>query len=257
MTFSALVDIPYDTGTVIFIVLFVLATTALSSVAGFGFGTVAVPILLLILPPQSTVAIVKVLGSGTGWIVLLSIWRHVRWRTIAQILPAAIVGLVIGGWVLKVSEPAVIQLFVGVLVLISAVSLIARPLLIERDSIWSTAVVGFLTGVMGNATGLLAPAVVVYFTGRQFPRDVFRATTLALFLVVEVFGLPTLALQGALAWDDVRFALLLVPVAIAGRLAGLWLVRYVSQRRFRRLTIALLFVMAATSIVTALRDLAG
>jgi uncharacterized membrane protein YfcA len=255
MTHPALLDLPYDTGTLTLIVGIVLSTTTLSAVAGFGFGTVAVPLFLLVVPPQATVVITKVLGSGTGWIVLLSIWRRIQWRTVLRILPAALVGLVVGGWVLTAADPAAIQLAVGILVLVSAVSLVVRPLLIERDAIWATSLVGFLTGVMGNATGLLAPALVVYFTGRRFDRDAFRATTLAMFLLVDLIGLPTLALQGAVDGADIRFALLLVPVAIAGRMLGLRLVRHVSQRQFRRLTIGLLFVMAATTIVTALGEL--
>ena len=255
MTLPELIDVPYDTRTLVLISIIVLGTTALSSIAGFGFGTVAVPMLLVLLPPSVVVVIVKVIGSGTAWIVLLSIWRYTQWRTILKIFPAALVGLLVGGYILKEADPAAIQLFVGLLVLISAMTMVVRPVLIERDSLWSTSLVGFLTGVMGNATGLLAPAVVVYFTGRQFPRDVFRATTLALFLVIEFFGLPTLALQGAVSWADARFALLLVPLAIVGRLIGLRLVRYVSQQLFRRMTTGLLFVMSVLTIGSALQDL--
>jgi uncharacterized membrane protein YfcA len=255
MTTPTLLDIPYDTGTVVLVVLIVVATTALSAIAGFGLGTVAVPLLLTILSPRSTVAVIKVLSTGTGWIVLLSVWRQTRWRTILKILPATFAGLLVGGWILKEADPALIRLIVGVLVAISAVSLVARPLLIEHDALWSTSLVGFLTGVMGNATGLLAPAVVVYFTGRRFPKDAFRATTLALFLLVELVGLPTLVLQGAISLDDVLFAATLLPAAVAGRLGGLWLARRVSAERFRSLVIALLFLIAATSIVTGLGGL--
>lgn len=255
MTFPALVDIPYDTRTLLLIAVIVVGTTALSAIAGFGFGTIAAPTLLFLLPPPAVVVIIKVTGTGTIWVVLLSIWRRIRWRTIVKILPAAFAGLLVGGYILKEADPAAIQLFAGVLVLISALTLIARPILIENDALWSTSLVGFLTGVMGNATGLLAPAVVVYFTGRQFPRDVFRATTLTLFLTIDMIGLPTLALQGAVSWGDMQFALLLMPLAIAGRMLGLRLAPFVPQRHFRNMTIGLLFVMAVLSIATAGRDL--
>jgi uncharacterized membrane protein YfcA len=257
MTTPTLLDIPYDTGTVVLVVLIVVATTALSAIAGFGLGTVAVPLLLTILSPRSTVAVIKVLSTGTGWIVLLSVWRQTRWRTILKILPATFAGLLVGGWILKEADPALIRLIVGVLVAISAVSLVARPLLIEHDALWSTSLVGFLTGVMGNATGLLAPAVVVYFTGRRFPRDAFRATTIALFLTADLVGLPTLVLQGTLTWSEVRFALLMLPFGVAGRLIGVRLVRYVSQRQFRRLVIGMLVVMGVATVVTATRELLG
>jgi uncharacterized protein len=255
LTLPGFIDVPYESSTVVVIALIVFTTTALSAIAGFGFGMVAVPMLLLVLPAPATVVVVKVVGTGTAWIVLVSIWRLIRWPTIARILPAALVGLVVGGYILTNVAPAVIQLVVGLLVLISALTLVARPMLIESDAIWSTSLVGFLTGVMGNATGLLAPAVVVYFTGRQFPKDVFRATTLALFLVIEAMGLPTLALQGAVALEDLRFALLLVPLAVGGRMTGLHLVRYVPPDRFRTVVIGLLFVMAATSIVGGARGI--
>lgn len=255
MTTILLIEGTYGLATILLVVAIVLGTTALSAVAGFGLGMVAVPMLLLLLPPPLVVAIIKIVGTGTVWIALISIWRDIRWRTIVQILPAAFVGLVVGGIILREANPAVIQLGVGVLVLISALTLIARPILIGRDSLWASSLVGFLTGILGNAAGLLAPAVVVYFTGRQFPRDVFRATTLMLFLIVELVGLPVLAVQGAVSATDLQLGLLLLPVAVAGRLIGVSLVRRVSQPAFRRLTILLLFGMAALSIVSAIRDL--
>ncbi|MDQ3523706.1 MAG: sulfite exporter TauE/SafE family protein [Chloroflexota bacterium] len=251
-----MIELPYDLTTILFIAVIILGTTALSVVAGFGLGMVAVPMLLLLLPPPLVVTIIKVVGTGTVWIALIAIWRYIQWRTIIRILPAAFAGLIVGGFILREANPAMIQLGVGVLVLISALTLIMRPILIERESLWATSLVGFLTGVMGNAAGLLAPAVVVYFTGRQFPKDVFRATTLMLFLIVELVGLPVLAVQGSVSMSDFQVALLLLPVAVAGRVLGVWLARRVSQPAFRRLTILLLFAMAALSIVSAVQDLA-
>lgn len=255
MTPALFIDLPYDTSTVLIIVVILLGATSLSVVAGFGLGTIAVPMLLVMLPPAAVVAIIKVASLGTGWIVLLSIWRYIQWRTIVRILPAAFAGLLVGGYILNEANPAVIQLGVGVLVLISAITLVMRPILIARDSVWATSLVGFLTGVMGNSTGLLAPAAVVYFTGRRFPRDAFRASTITLFLSLDVVGLPTLVAQGAVSWSHLQFALLLAPVAITGRLLGLRLVRFVSQLVFRRLVMALLFVMALLSIVSAVEGL--
>ena len=249
------IELPYSTETIVLVLLVVVVSTAISAIAGFGFGTISVPLLLLFVAPSSVVVITKVVGTGTAWIILFSIWRRVQWRTVVRILPAAFVGLVVGGIILRDARPAAIQLGVGVLVLISVLTLITRPILIEDDSLWATSLVGFLTGVMGNATGLLAPAVVVYFTGRQFPKDVFRATTITLFLVVDLVGLPTLAVQGAVSVSDLQIALLLVPFAVTGRMIGWRLARHVSQTHFRRVTMVLLFVIAALSIGTALQEL--
>lgn len=250
-----LIDIPYENGTILLVMLIVLVTIAMSAIVGFGFGMIAVPLLLLLLEPSVVVVIAKMLGTGTVWIVLLTLWRDIRWGVIVRILPAAFIGLFVGGYILREADPAGIQLGVGLLVLVSALTMIMRPILIETDALWATSLVGFLTGVMGNATGLLAPAVVVYFTGRQFPRDVFRATTLMLFLTVDLVGLPLLAVQGAVSIVDLQLALLLIPVAIVGRLLGLWIARYVSQTVFRRMTILLLFAAAALSILSAVQDL--
>lgn len=255
MTVLGPIDIPYSVSTIVIVICIVFGTTALSAVAGFGFGTVAVPMLLMVLPPSVVVVIVKIVGTGTVWIVVLSIWRHIRWRTIVKILPSAFVGLLVGGYVLREANPMLIQFLVGVLVLVSVISLVARSVMIERESMWATSLVGFLTGVIGNATGLLAPAVVVYFTGRQFPRDVFRATTLTLFLTIDLVGLPTLALQGAVSISDIQFGLVLFPIAVSGRFLGLRLARKVPHQRFRALTLALLVSMGLLSMAVAGRDL--
>jgi len=84
------------------------------------------------------------------------------------------------------------------------------------------------------------------------PVPVFRATSVAYFLLIDLIGFPALIAQGIVTRDDAILALLLAPAAIIGRMIGSRLVRFISPLAFRRATLGLLLVTGAVSVVNVL-----
>ena len=72
-----------------FSALIVVAAATVIGTVGFGFGLVAIPVLLLYLEPQQTVVVSNALIGIVMAMVLLRTWRHLEIR--------ASLGLVIGG----------------------------------------------------------------------------------------------------------------------------------------------------------------
>jgi uncharacterized membrane protein YfcA len=229
-----------------------LVAAVVSGLAGFGFSIVSIPPLLLLYDPGTAIAVNKILTIGTTWIVVVEAWRHISWRWIARLLPTALVGLVIGGWLLTVLDADVIKVIAGAIVVVLAVLLLTWQPHRLRERGWMAPAIGLVSGTSSTATGMAGPPLVLAFTVLGMSKETFRATAAAYFVTSDLIGLPTLMGQGAVTGDDLRLAVALAPVAVIGRLLGIRLVRHVSPLAFRRATLVLLLLTGSVSVVTGL-----
>lgn len=234
-------------------VVFVAAVT--SGLAGFGLAIISIPPLLLLYDPATVVAVMKVLTLGTTWVILVDAWRDISWRWIARLVPTALVGLFVGAWLLKVLDADAIRVIAGSVVFVLALVLLTWQPQAVREQAWSVPLLGLVSGTGSTAVGLSGPPVVLYFTLMGVGKEVLRGTIATYFMVLDVVGLPTLVTQGVVGSDDLKLALAISPVAIAGRLVGIRLVRFVSPLAFRRATLGLLLLTGGTSVVTGLAGL--
>lgn len=237
----------------------VVAAGIVTGLAGFGFGVVSVPPLLLIYDPPTVVALGMILGWSGGWVPLLGVWREVRVRKLAMLLPWAMVGLLVGTAALRTVPSAYLKLAASAVVLAFAVVLLRRSAVHTSGPGWRWArpVAGLTSGALLTSTGLGGPPVVLLFTLRNLPVHAFRASILAYLLTLDLIGLPTLVAQGAVSREHLLTGAMLAPVAIVGRLVGMRLAGQVTTVAFRRITLALLVVTGAVGVVNASVGLLG
>lgn len=227
----------------------VFAATIVAGLAGFGLNIISVPPLLLIYPPASVIALMKILTLGTTWVILVDAWRHISWRWIARMLPLSLVGLFLGTYLLSILDAHVIEVIAGATVFSLAVLLLRWQPHAVRERRWMAPVVGFVSGTSSTMTGMSGPPLVLFLTVMAVNIHVFRATTAMYFISLDVVGLPTLISQGIVTFDDLVLALLLAPVALVGRFLGSKMVAYVSPVAFRRATVSLLLLTGGISMV--------
>ncbi len=226
-----------------------------SGLAGFGLGIVAIPPLLLLYDPATVIAIMKVLTLSSTWIIIVDAWGDISWRRIVRIVPLAVAGLFIGGWLLEALDAAAIKAIAGVVVFVLAALLLTWQPVALRERAWMAPAVGLLSGIGSTSTGMSGPPLVLFFTVTGVDKLTFRATAATFFVLTDLVGLPALVSQGAITGDDLLVALALAPVALLGRLVGIRLVPRVSPVAFRRATLGLLLVTGSVSIVTGLAAL--
>jgi len=243
---------PPLTTQIVIAILIVGAAGAISGLAGFGFGLVSIPPLLLIFDPVTVVVLVKVLALATSWLILLDAWRAIRWRPLASILPPALLGQFGGIVLLRDLDAAALKLLASAVVVAFALLLLRGLALPGAHHPAAGVVAGGLSGVLSTATGLSGPPIVLLFTLRAYPITSFRATTVTFFIVLDLIGLPTLFAEGMIDRDILRVVLIVAPAAFAGRYAGSRLIRHISPPLFRRITLALLLLTGMIGILGSL-----
>lgn len=237
--------------------LITLGAGCVSGLAGFGFGLVSAPPLLLLFEPATVVTTLKVLTLGTSWVTLLDAWRQTRLRVALALMPWALAGLIAGVAMLKFLPAASIKLLASAVVIGFSLVLLRGVQPGRGTGRWGAPVAGLASGTLSTSTGLGGPPVVMLFTLRGYDVHVFRATVVVYFILLDLLGLPAMVSQGLVDRGDVVLAATLLPPAMLGRFSGAWLARRVSRALFYRITLILLLATGAVGAVTAWVDLFG
>lgn len=220
---------------------------------GFGIALVAVPVLMQFMPPETVPPLMVVLSLGNNAVVLARAWRSVRLRLVLPLILGGVAGLPFGVWILLALDPTSIKLAVGIGVIVMALLLLSGWKKKVRHQRTGLAVVGLLGGVLHTSTSVSGPPVIIFLANQGVDRDQFRANLIAFFTVMNVISIPTYYVNGLLTVVELKLALAFVIPLLLGSLAGIWLVKRIDERLFRRLVLYLVALFGLALVINSLR----
>lgn len=234
--------------------LAVALAATLGGTTGFGYGLVATPLLVLSgfsLPFVVTANLA--LSLVTRIAVALRLRHHITWSRAGLLVAASIPGLYLGARTLTGVDPRPIKIAIGVLVMTLTVLLLrASGAVAPRPIPGAVLGAGFAGGFLGAVTSLNGVAPALLLTRDKVPPVALIADLAAYFVLSNAIGLGILATTGGLSTRALWPAFAVwVPGAVAGNLFGVTLAPRVPERRFRQLTLAIVFVAGAVTIATA------
>ena len=97
--------------------LVTVAAATVIGTAGFGFGLVAIPVLLLYLEPAQTVVISNSLIGIVMAMVLVRTWRHLELRASVGLVIGGIVATPIGVLVLNSASPTALRVTIAIVII--------------------------------------------------------------------------------------------------------------------------------------------
>jgi uncharacterized protein len=229
-----------------------LLAGAVSGLTGFGLALISTPLLLFVYEPKTVVVLTAILSVFINLAVVLDSWRDAERRLAMSLLPPACVGIVAGTEVLRAVNPVYIRLAVGVVVVFSALLLLSDIRLPGAQNRWGTVVAGSASGALSTSTGLAGPPIVLLLASRNLPKHDFRGTSALYFLVMSLVGLVVLYFRGVFSVDQSPLALALIPAAFLGKAVGTALLKRVSERAFRTISLGIVILTGSLGVATAL-----
>lgn len=227
------------------------------SKTGFGgLGIVSVSLFAQLFPAKESTGALLPLMIFADCFAVWFYRRHANWPDLVKLLPATLAGIVCGWWLMpRIPDRSFTVLLgwviLGLMVLTAAQRL--RPAMMGRmgDHPWLGLGAGWASGVttmLANAAGAIA---AFYFLARRMEKMTFVGTAAWFFLIINVAKVPFSAQLGLISPSSLRFDALLLPVVLAGAVAGRLLLRRVPQRLFEWITIALAGAAAMRLILAA------
>jgi len=228
-----------------------LLAGVVNGLTGFGLALISTPMLLFVYEPRTVVVLTAIFSIFINAAVVWYSWHQARRRLALGLLIPALLGVVVGAVVLGVIDPVYIRLGIGAIVICSALLLVRDIKLPGADTRWGTLVAGSASGALSTSTGLAGPPVVLLLASRGLPKHEFRGTSALYFLPLSTAGLIVLAIRGLVEAHEVPLGLVLIPAAIAGKAIGTTLLRHVSERAFRAVTLGLVILTGTLGVATA------
>lgn len=238
-------------GSLIVALFVALLAGSVSGLTGFGLALIAVPLLLFVYEPATVVVLVFVLSVFINVAVVWDSWHDADRKLVLALLPPAAVGVFVGAEVLYYADPLYIRLGVGIIVVFSAL-LLLREVRIPRAEGWlGTVIAGSTSGMLSTSTGLAGPPVVLLFAARRLPKHAFRGSSALYFLLMSFVGLAALTNRGLLDAAQIPLALALIPAAFLGKVLGTALLKRVSDKAFRAVTLGVVILTGTLGAATA------
>jgi uncharacterized protein len=219
------------------------------SKSGFlgGFGSLAVPLMALVIPvPQAAAIMLPLLlvMDATG---LQQLWRHCDRALLGLLLPAGLLGTVVGTLLFGVLSTKTVAAVVGALTLLFLAQRLLFPP--RADHPPPSKPLGFVLGVASGFTSFVAhagsPPYNAYVLPLRLDPMTYAATAAVFFAAVNLSKWIPYAWLGLIDVRNMATSLVLMPLAPIGVWLGVWATKRIAAGWFYRLAYAGMFLTGA------------
>ena len=209
--------------------------------------TLGVPILALVMSPVAAAALLLPIYIVTDWVGLWLYRRTYSARNLRILIPAGLLGVLIGWAVASRVSDAFVGLLVGVVGIAYCLNAWirhrsmaeARPADVPRGVFWGT-LAGFTSFVSHSG----APPFQMYVLPQKLEKLAFAGTATILFAIINLAKLIPYWELNSFSAIDPKLPLLVLPVGILGTWVGAKLTRIMPDKLFFAFVQAALFLVS-------------
>lgn len=240
--------------TLLFLWAGALAGGFINGLAGFGTALFALGWWLQVLPTVQAVAIVLAMSVVSGIQGAIVVRRSIDPRLLALFVVPALLGIPVGSMFLDRIDAGQLKLVIGGFMLVYGGFFIVRRDLpdVARPMPVLDAAIGFAGGVLGAIAGLSGALPTMWLALRDWTKTRTRALLQPFNVIVLGSAALLLAFRGGYDGQTLLLIAIAFPVTMIGAQIGIWLFRHLTDRQFRRLLIAMMFVSGAVLLVREL-----
>jgi uncharacterized protein len=219
--------------------------------SGFGFSALLIASSSLVTNPLNFVAVVVILETVMSIQAYKKAGPDVDWHRVWWMIGGAAIGLPLGLWILTGVTEDTARAVVSGYVLVMCVALVAGWHLQREVRGAPNGAVGILSG-LANAPGMGGLPVVVFFAAQPMSANVFRATLIAYFPLLDIYSAPLYWYAGLVSWDTLWASLIALPVTLLANWLGGRHFFGTDPQEFRKFAIVLLAGLALLGLGKAL-----
>jgi len=234
----------------LFYALAIPAVVALGlSKGGFaGVGQMATPMLALVMPPLEAAAIMLPIMIVQDWTAVWVYRKEWNGRILAIMIPGAILGIALAGWLAAYISDAAVRVFIGVITIAFVLYNWLGGLRVAREARRGSVAGGVFWGALSGFTSTICqaggPPYQMYVMAQNPPKMVFVSTTAVFFATLNAIKVIPYFVLGQFSTKGLGTSLVLLPLALLTNQLGFWLVRRTPQELFYKITMILMFVIS-------------
>lgn len=233
----------------------VLVAAFIKGAIGFGFPTLATPLLTLFTDVKTAVVVLilpNIVMDGVQFARRGAPLATVRRLAVLLVFGAA--GTVLGTRLLVILSSRVVMLVLGGFILVFVVLNVMRVALRVPAGWepWLSPPMGLLAGIIGGVTNVPGTPLVIYFYALGMDKAEFVRSVAFSFIVYKLVQLGAVSYYGLLTWPLAGVSMALTLVALAAFALGLAVQDLLEQATFNR---AVLIFLAGLGLWLTVRAL--
>lgn len=220
---------------------------------GGGLGLLAVPLMSLVVSPAQAAAIMLPILCLMDLVGLWSFRGHGDRNLIRVLIPAALVGIIIGALSFRYLSDQHLKFIVGGIAVLFTLNYWLRPARREprqpsigRGSFW-----GVVTGFTSFSVHAGGPPLNIYLLPLRLDKSVYIGTTIIMFAAINYLKLIPYAVLGQFTSANLATAAVLALLAPVGVRMGYWMHHRISEVWFYRICFVLLFLTGSKLLYDA------
>ena len=237
-------------GVAIFLLAAILGAAVVRGFSGFGFSALVVAVTGLVSDPRNAVAVVLFCEVVMTLQAARGIAGHVDWSRVGLLLLGAAVGVPLGIHGLVTIGVDGARVAISLFILVMCAVLLAGWQTAREIPGWPNAALGVVSGV-ANGAAMAGLPVAAVFSAQPIPPQVFRATLIAYFAVLDIFSFPLLWQAGLVTRDTFVALAFALPALLIGNHFGNYRFSRAAPQNFRRLAIGILATLATLGLARA------
>lgn len=209
-------------------------------------GSLAVPLMALVISPVVAAGLLLPIYVASDVVGLWLYRREFSGRNLRILVPAGLLGVAIGWMAAEAVSEETVLLFVGCVGLFYCLSSWLRREPAEpRPADWPRGVAwGTLSGFSSFVAHSGAAPFQVYVLPQRLEKMVFAGTSTILFAIINFAKIPPYWALGQMSLGTVESAAVLMPVAMAGAVSGMYATRLLPEKLFFELIKIALFLIS-------------
>ena len=245
-----------STDMIVYLVLGAAAGGFINGLSGTGTALFALGFYLVVLPPETAVAIVALMSVLVGvqglWIVRASLLSRPD-RLVRFILPG-LAGVPLGLFLLNIIDSGTLRLGIAVFLILYGGYFGFRAALpsFSRRTPVIDMVVGFTGGVLGGTAGVSGALPSMWLSIRPWTKAETRAVLQPFNMVMLVTTVVLLFFRGAYDATAVKALAVTIPCGLIAAQVGIFVFHRLSDTGFRRLLILMTLVMGVGVLLSEL-----
>lgn len=214
-----------------------------TGMTGIGFAQLTATSLGLLIDPKTAVLVLSItVPAVSGLQIVRNRRQALPMRRVLPLLVGALAGVPLGVVLLTVLPSNLIAGLLGVVTLLFVMTRLARyrPTLDPAHEPYVMPVAGMAAGVFNGTVGVSGPVLVPLLMSLKLPAATFAYTVSVIFVGMTLVRLTGIVLSGTMSADTFMLGLGMLVPAVLGQRVGFVLQRWVPERVFEWIVLALL-----------------
>jgi uncharacterized protein len=226
-----------------------LIAEIIGTMAGFGSSTIFLPLALLFVDFKTAIILVAIFHLFGNLSRIIFFREGFDRRVILQFgVPSVLLSL-LGAFLIGVLPQPVLKLILGIFLIVTSVSFMAKPGLKfpanTRTFIAGGSATGFITALVGTGGALRATLL----QGFNIEKVKYIATGATIALATDVTRIPVYISQGFLTQQYYLYLPILFVIALAGSFIGRKIVKKIDQEKFRKMVLVAIILVSIKFII--------